>query len=816
LENQRDKNININIQGIIPSNFFNFNYDRIYNNKTLNKEDEYYNNIQFSLKINDKLNLNIISYDEITQKFVLNFPEKQIFETLKSLMKIHVASTNTNPNSNFNSRKNSDASEKFSLENLTPGKILKRTINGIKKNFIFIYIDKTTIGRISKKDFKGDFDDIKNLLAKASNSRKSSLGDNSNGNVNNNENENKLEKEIKKNLKMKFKILHIEEKNKIKIVDLVNITNEAKDSNLTKIDLVEDKNKLNGEFAFKGIISKIDFTQKFPIRIDCGNSFENKNKRDKDNNKKKEKDNDNCFFIHFSNLINLNIEKNKEILSVDNLFSLGQEIDFYCKKNSEGLIISSLIPFSRLENNNNTNNKSNNGTKKPEIEIDKKYLMRIMKSFPGSGFAVSIFEGNNNKNNNNENNNEGFVEMIEISDELYSNPLSVYKNGEILIGRVLNFDTKAKKYFASFRNSIINDTLYEVLKSGSTIKYKKYFDEFEKRGDLRNKIFKFGQDITLENNQILLGYIKSSTEKGVFVNLGQKTICRAPLKEISDEKTSNPHLLFKQSQLVICRIISIFKNEEKNLTENIEGDKKPAMINISLRESVVKHNMNLKKKDLNASNFYECYLNNENDENFEVGIIGSTFTGHLEKNTKYMKKEGNVFKYLKECRENKKPVYLELVECDKSLNPLRLKFSNLNIDNNFDKKIVINLQGEETLKQNLINEELLQSVKIINKKEAENEISEELKQLEKETNDVDFEALLNTKENNNENEYDDNENENEDNQNENDEEGEYEEFEEGEGEEMLDEEDYENENLIVKLFNFYLFFKLNFILLYLL
>ena len=110
-----------------------------------------------------------------------------------------------------------------------------------------------------------------------------------------------------------------------------------------------------------------------------------------------------------------------------------------------------------------------------------------MKSFPGSGFAVTIFEGNNKNNNNN----EDYVEIIEISDELFSNPLSVYKNGQILIGRILHFDAKAKKYFASFRNSIINDTLFEILKSGSTIKYKKYFEDFEKRGDMRNKIFKF-------------------------------------------------------------------------------------------------------------------------------------------------------------------------------------------------------------------------------------------------------------------------------------------------------------------------------------
>ena len=142
-----------------------------------------------------------------------------------------------------------------------------------------------------------------------------------------------------------------------------------------------------------------------------------------------------------------------------------------------------------------------------------------------------------------------------------------------------------------------------------------------------------------------------------------------------------------------------------------------------------------------------------------------------------MKKDKTTFKNLKENMQNKKPVYLECVECDKSNNPLRLKFSNLNIDENFDKKIVINLQSEEALNENLINEELLQSVKMINEKEAENEISEELKQLEKETTDVDFEALLNTKE---ENEEDDEE-----------------QVEENEEEELVDEEDYEHENLIV-------------------
>jgi len=300
----------------------------------------------------------------------------------------------------------------------------------------------------------------------------------------------------------------------------------------------------------------------------------------------------------------------------------------------------------------------------------------------------------------------------------------------------------------------------------------------------------------LENYQIVLGYVSASSEKGVFIRLGQDTTARAALNELSDEKATNAFLLYKQNQLVICRIIFIDRKE--NINDNNDSNKtnknSAPKISVSLRESVIKYNLTLKKRDLKQANFYECQVINENNDKFNVSVIGSTFTGVLEKSGEYLKKDAKALKQVRESLENKKTIILELKELDASVFPNVVKFTNVNIEDqaSFDRSLVINLLSVQENEKYEINSELYNNVKMIVEKEQENELSNELKELEKNAEEVDFEALLERKGNNEENEEEE----------ENDEE-------EADSEEILkyaESEDEDVNSLVVRK-NFSIFFK---------
>ncbi len=748
-----------NKKAILPCDLFNFNYAKLFNNLNTKNQTELdslsdynINNVNFSILRGDKIKCNVKHFDSQIKKYILEAPTLEILETIKSTIK-HIV--NYNPYSTSSSRKNSEFEK---LVELIPGKLFSRRINGFKKNYVYIFIDKNTIGRINLKDFNGDHEEVKKLLKETRISRKESLNSIINDHNNLNESVDTLKSNLSSNLlKMKFKILHVEKSEKIRIVDLINVdTNFNEISDLSNIT---DKTKMDGETPLKGIVSKIDFNNKFPIRIDYLNSFE---KRNKNSNKTE----DMAFHIHYSSIHNFNLSKEQlnkkseeeisnENIDINELFTLGQQINFYLKKEKDGSIVPSLIPFSKLPK---------------KAELDKKYLIRILKSIPGRGLIVSIFDDSKNKSNNKEENDvskiEAFVDITEISDELHGNPISLYKKGHIALGRIISFDSEnSKKYFLSLRQSLTNDFLYDILKNGTTIKYKKYFDHFENSGDFRNKIFKFGVAQVLENKQTIMGYITASSEKGVFIKLGQDVIARAALAELSDEKATNPFLLYKQNQLVISRIIFIEKKESNNNNDKNQQIK----ISVSLRESVIKYNLSLKKKDLKQSNFYECFIMNETNEKYNVGIVGSTFVGSLDKNNNYMKKDANALKEIRDCLENKKTIILEVADLNTNVYPNIIKFSNINIEdqNTFDRQLVINLISEEDKVKYENNSELYNSVKMILEKEQENELTDELKELEKEAEDVDFEALLDKKDREAyENEENEENNENEENESE--------------------------------------------------
>jgi len=725
-------------QAILPCDLYNFKYSKLFNEFQTKNNQKYsekirlsnseMNTIDFAIIPGDKIKCFIKSFDDNLKKYILNSPKNEILQTIKTFIKL---SNSYRANSNSSSRKNSDF-EKITY--IAPGITFIRQINGIKNKYLYIFINKKTIGRINIKDFNGDYDEIKKILKETNYSRK-----NFDKQYKQNETEvdqvesledNKLNLNLNL-LKSKFKILHIEQTDNMEIIDLINIDKDNTSELENELSIIDETTKMDGETPYKGIISKIDFSNKYPIRIDYRNSIEKKLKSSKQSQ-------DSSFQILYENIYNFNLPEinkssfdEKSNFKINEMFSLGQNVNFYVKKEKDGTVIASLVPFSKLIKN---------------IQIDHKYLVRILKSIPGRGLVISIFDTNEKSSGKKSHYNqdsiktEAFVDISEISDDLYANPLNFFIKGQVVIGRVLNFDLEnSKKFFVSLRQSITNDSLYDILKNGSTIKFTKYFDQYEKNGDFRNKIYKFGANQVLESNQIIMGYITSSSEKGVFIKVGAETIVRAALNELTDEKVTNPYLLFKQNQLIISRIIFIDKKEIDKKTQ--------LKVSVSLRESVIKYNLTLKKRDLKKNNFYECQILNENSEKYLISVIGSTFTGVLEKKAEFIKKDAKILKELKEFMENKNSLILEIVELDTSVFPNIIKFSNLNIDNqnNFDKNLVINLLSEQDKINYENNSELFNNVKTIIEREQENELTDEMKELEKEAEEVDFEALIEKK-----------------------------------------------------------------------
>lgn len=747
-------------QGLLPINLINFNYEKMHlyaknvnsciNN--INKND-ISKSLNLSLAVGSKVSCSIRSFDATLSRYILHANKDEIYENIKTILKyqaLYYNNYNNNYSSVASSRKNSEHDNNIAL---TPGKVITCFVNGIKKNFIFVYINKFSVGRIALKDFNGDAEALRKELSDSHSSRKSSSSElNSSLDAKNGHNIGSINSSnlslsgSNKNLKMKFKILHIDQIGKFNIIDLINIpskkdpetglncqSSSAADNNSDKklpiakdsqLSTIEEKTKLSGDVALKGIISKIDFGSKNPLRIDFANSLETRSSK----HDKNTKHSDTSIYVPYHNIYNFNEKVNletQEKINFKDLFTLGQEIQFYCKRAPDNHISVSLIPFSKL----NT-----------KIQVEKKYLVRILKAIPGRGLVVSLFDNKEiNTHSQEEITKEAFVDISEISDDLHGNPLKLYSPGAIALGRVLYLDSeKSKKYFVSLRDSVTDDFLYDILKNGSTIKFKKHFEHFEKAGDFRNKIFKFGAQQILENNQVLLGYITSSSEKGVFIKLGRDTVARAGLKELSDEKATKPYLLYKKDQLAICRITSIYKRDHQNEAE------REYKVNVSLRESVIKYNLTLKMKDLNQNNFYQCYIMNDSDDRFGIGIVGSTFTGVLKKSNKYLRKDAKSLAELQEIFKNKKTLILEITKLDKNIHPAKIRFSNISIDSQagFDRNLVINQLSEDEKIKNEINEELWKNVKYILEKEQESELSEELKLLEKETNELDFEALI--------------------------------------------------------------------------
>ena len=617
-------------------------------------------------------------------------------------------------------------------------------ITAVKSKYIYTLINNKLIGRMDIDNYQGNLEKIKKLLKETVGIRKMSVesrGSASSDVTNNYPKELLINADIIDIIKLQNKLnesdLGIKKKKikKLKIYKIVphidfNEINFEDDEN-TKLNsgLTNEPLSLNLDITGKevniGIISEIKPLNKYPIILKVKNNTE-----------------ENKLQIPF-NEIPLNMLKDDGEIK----YKLGQKIKFLYTKNKDNDII-------QIYSANNNNKKSE------EIKPGQKYLCRILKKLDGKGLIISIRKGV-----------ETFVDICEITDFLHYDPLDFYKLGQLVKCRILSFDEKTSKYFASLRHSIVNDEEYDIIQNGSTIKFAEKFSS-TLAVDLRNKIIKFGLNNVLKQNTIAVGYIISSSEKGIFIKLANNITVRAGLNELTDEiNVLKPHLLYNKNNICICRVISIYDKDPNNIK-----------INVSLKESIIKFPITMHMKDLGVNNFYNCQIIGENKDKkyFAVNIIGSTFTGKLVYTNMKSKnvKLGQI-------------LILQLIVMDKENK--KYEFSELLIDENFDKKIIINQITEEMLKKSEENMEIYKNIQnIISEATKEKEMQELIDMNiegdnEEGPEEIDYETLIKRKGKN----FDNEEEEEDEEQNE--------EKEEEENEEKEDDKDLlEKDNNIIK------------------
>ena len=571
------------------------------------------------------------------------------------------------PEKEKSKKDNKDKINKLSNKNkITVGSLVEGLITSIKGCYIFVYLSKNTIGKIHINNCCLSL----KLLQENLNTQSKSLTQLKRNHSSTSESTN--------NLLIKAKILNITNlTSNINLCELISqdmlLLLENKLDN--KFYPSKDLKKITKEEKLLGIVAGISPISSYPIKIHYGRQIIQK------------------IGIPFYNLSH-ELFIPGDVLSKDCL-ELLQEIHFFSKNDNH-----SLIPI-----------------KNKEFKKQGLYPARILKSVQGKGLVASLYLEIESGVIDQEKSINGFIDITEITDYCVSNPLDHFPLGSIILVRVLEFDTSLNKYILSSRASIVNQDTFDKITNGSSTVVNNILNN--NPTDLRNKIFKFGNENVLEQNQIILGWVTQSSKNGVFVRIGLNTTLRAPINEITDDKIFEPFNLIQENQLVLCRIISKTYDKQTKLPR----------FNISLRESVVKFNLNFKLKDLNIKCFYNCLISGTNKENkFVVNIIGSTYNGILSQKANY--NIGDI-------------VVLQLVECNKEIfPPSKMVFSNTHSEKDtFDRDLIVNKLTEDDLKCHQIVIKIWQEVASINLSYKQRELSKDLIELEA-NNDIDFENNL--------------------------------------------------------------------------
>lgn len=88
--------------------------------------------------------------------------------------------------------------------------------------------------------------------------------------------------------------------------------------------------------------------------------------------------------------------------------------------------------------------------------------------------------------------NFGFVEMCEITDEVQGNCLKMIMQKQVLAARIIDFDKNGKIQLSTRESVVSSESWKNIRPEGPSIRFQEQDGENQKRGNLRNKILKFG------------------------------------------------------------------------------------------------------------------------------------------------------------------------------------------------------------------------------------------------------------------------------------------------------------------------------------
>jgi len=144
----------------------------------------------------------------------------------------------------------------------------------------------------------------------------------------------------------------------------------------------------------------------------------------------------------------------------------------------------------------------------------------------------------------------GSIDICEISDAFLAEPLASLSVFKYVACRVLE---TAELLSLSARESMVDEATYRRL-TQSTVSYKKHFQQVEAQFDLRPRLIRFGI-ASINNDQLMLGYVVQMNASGVFVKVGFNTTVRAPVQKD-----------LREHQLVLCRVVKIREDKKVDVS----------------------------------------------------------------------------------------------------------------------------------------------------------------------------------------------------------------------------------------------------------
>jgi predicted RNA-binding protein with RPS1 domain len=111
----------------------------------------------------------------------------------------------------------------------------------------------------------------------------------------------------------------------------------------------------------------------------------------------------------------------------------------------------------------------------------------------------------------------GSIQLCEITDNNISNMLTEYQQRGIFLARVVDTDKKGRLQLSA-RESVTNDESWKMISpEGSSAHFQQMDGEAQSKGNMRNKILKFGSKVALKLGDLAHGYVTGLSKAGCFV-----------------------------------------------------------------------------------------------------------------------------------------------------------------------------------------------------------------------------------------------------------------------------------------------------------